>query len=162
MEEEVNQKVVSLTVRTTKLTASVLARAMRDFLDGKKSKPHKYAHGKQTFKQLMEQNAGAMNIEVDKSDIKGFERYARKYHVDYALKLDKTEDPPKFIVFFKCRDKKLMERAFDEFCKSQEKQKNHKSMKQIINEYKEKASELNKKRSQNKHRDRNKQREMSL
>ena len=81
MEEEVNQKVVSLTVRTGKLTASVLARAMRDFLDGQKSKPHKYAKGKQSFKQLMEQNAGAMNIEVDKSDIRGFERYARKYHV---------------------------------------------------------------------------------
>ena len=162
MEEEVNQKVVSLTVRTTKLTASVLARAMRDFLDGKKSKPHKYAKGKQSFKQLMEQNAGAMNIEVDKSDIKCFERYARKYHVDYAVKLDKTQDPHKYIVFFKCRDQKTMERAFNEFCKSQEMRKDHKSIKQVISEYKEKAAEINKNRAQNKHHDRHKKREMSL
>lgn len=49
MEEEVNQKVVSLTVRTGKLTAGVLARAMRDFLDSQKAKPHKYAKGKQSF-----------------------------------------------------------------------------------------------------------------
>ena len=162
MEEEVNQKVVSLTVRTGKLTASVLARVMRDFLDGQKSKPHKYAKGKQSFKQLMEQNAGAMNIEVDKSDIRGFERYARKYHVDYAVKKDKTQDPPKYIVFFKCRDQKTMERAFNEFCKAQEKQKDHKPIKQVIQEYKEKAAELNKNHVQNRHHDRHRHKEMSL
>ena len=115
MEEEVNQKVVSLAVRTGKLTANVLARAMKEFMDSQKSKPHKYAKGKQTFKQLMEQNAGASNIEVDKSDIKAFERVARKYHIDYAVKKDKTADPPKYLVFFKGRDLDAMNMAFQEF-----------------------------------------------
>lgn len=33
MQEEVNQKVVSLSIRTGKLTANVLAKAMKMFLD---------------------------------------------------------------------------------------------------------------------------------
>ena len=125
VEEEINQKVVSLAVRTGKLTANVLAKAMKEFLDSQKTKPQKYAKGKQSFKHLMEQNGGATNIEVDKSDIKGFERIARKYHVDFAVKKDKTQDPPKYLVFFKDRDQGAIDMAFREFLKAQEKTKDH-------------------------------------
>ena len=86
MHEEVNQKVVSLGIRTGKLTANVLAKAMKMFLDAQKQKSHQFKHGKQSLKQLMEQNAGATNIEVDESNIKSFDRVARKYHIDYAVK----------------------------------------------------------------------------
>ena len=162
MEEEINQKVVSLAVRTGKLTANVLAKAMKEFLDSQKTKPQKYAKGKQSFKHLMEQNAGATNIEVDKSDIKGFERIARKYHVDFAVKKDKTQDPPKYLVFFKGRDQGAIDMAFREFLKSQEKTKDHKPFKETIKEYKEKAAELNKNRSKHRHHERERHREMSL
>ena len=162
MEEEVNQKIVSLTFRAGKVTASVLARAMKDFLDSQKVKPHKHAHGKQSFRQLMEQNAGATNIEVDKSDIKSFEKIARKYHIDFALKKDKTVDPPKYLVFFKSRDQGAMEMAFKEFIKSHEKSNERKPFKQILKEHKEKAAELNQKRQQNRHHDRHRHREQSL
>ena len=70
MHEEVNQKVVSLGIRTGKLTANVLAKAMKMFLDAQKQKSHQFARGKQSLKQLMAQNAGATNIEVDESNIK--------------------------------------------------------------------------------------------
>ena len=42
MHEEVNQKVVSLGIRTGKLTANVLAKAMKMFLDAQKQKSHQY------------------------------------------------------------------------------------------------------------------------
>ena len=37
-------------------------------------------------------------------NIKSFERVARKYNVDFAVKKDKTTVPPKYVVFFKGRD----------------------------------------------------------
>ena len=37
-------------------------------------------------------------------NIKSFERVVRKYNIDFAVKKDKTTDPPKYVVFFKGRD----------------------------------------------------------
>ena len=95
IQEDVNQRTVSLSIRSAKLTANVLARALRDFLNAQKKPHNEYAHGKQTLKQLMKQNAGAVNIEVDEGNIKSFDRVARKYRIDYAVKKDKSVDPPK-------------------------------------------------------------------
>ena len=164
MEEEINEKVVSLGVRTGKLTASVLARAMRDFLDAQKTKPHKYAKGKQSFKHLMEQNAGATNIEVDASNIKAFEKIARKYHIDYSLKKDKTLDPPKYLVFFKSRDLDAMNMAFKEFIASINKQKERTPFREKLAKFKERAEEFNRNRNKNRdiNKDRHRRREKSL
>ena len=104
IQEDVNQRTVSLSIRSAKLTANVPARALRDFLNAQKKPHNEYAHGKQTLKQLMKQNAGAVNIEVDEGNIKSFDRVARKYRIDYAVKKDKSVDPPKCFVFFKSRD----------------------------------------------------------
>ena len=37
-------------------------------------------------------------------NIKDFDRVARKYGIDYAVKKDTTEEIPKYLVFFKARD----------------------------------------------------------
>ena len=37
---------------------------------------------------------------------------ARKYRIDYAVKKDKSVDPPKYFVFFKSRDQDAMTMAF--------------------------------------------------
>ena len=113
IQEDVNQRTVSLSIRSAKLTANVLARALRDFLNAQKKPHNEYAHGKQTLKQLMKQNAGAVNIEVDEGNIKSFDRVARKYRIDYAVKKDKSVDPPKYFVFFKSCDQDAMTMAFN-------------------------------------------------
>ena len=82
----------------------ILNARSKETLEAQKQKSHQFARGKQSLKQLMAQNAGATNIEVDESNIKSFDRVARKYHIDYAVKKDKTLDPPKYFVFFKSRD----------------------------------------------------------
>ena len=155
MEEEVNQKVVSLSIRTAKLTANVLAKAMKMFLDAQKQKSHQFARGKQTLKQLMEQNAGATNIEVDKSNIKGFDRVARKYHIDYAVKKDKTMDPPKYFVFFKSRDQDAMTMAFKEFVAKNNRKKDRPSFRQVLKKYKDLAMSQDKNREREKTRQKN-------
>ena len=155
MQEEVNQKVVSLSIRTGKLTANVLAKAMKMFLDAQKNKSHQYAHGKQTLKQLMEQNAGATNIEVDDSNIKSFDRVARKYHIDYAVKKDKTLDPPKYFVFFKGRDQDAMTMAFKEFIASNNRKKEHTPFKQVLKKFRDLSMGLDKNREREKTRQKN-------
>ena len=49
--------------------------------------------GKQTVKQLIGQNQGVSNIEITDPSIKEFEKIARKYGVDYAVKKDRSSSP---------------------------------------------------------------------
>lgn len=123
MQDEVNTKVVALAIRTgsqtTKVTAQVLKAAMQKFLveaeKAKTTQASKTYHGKQTIDQLMRQNTGLTNIEVTDQNIKSFERVAKKYNIDFALKKDKAADPPRYLVFFKARDVDVMTAAFKEF-----------------------------------------------
>jgi hypothetical protein len=102
-----------LTSNAAKLTAKGLARLMlaslRRMRDGGPPK-----HGKQTVKQLARQGGGLQNIEITDYNIRSFERVARKYNVDFALKRDSSW-PPKWLVFFKARDADTLAAAFQEF-----------------------------------------------
>lgn len=71
--------------------------------------------GKQTVKQLIGQNQGVSNIEINDPSIRDFERIARKYGVDYAVKKDRSASPPKYLIFFKARDADALTAAFSEY-----------------------------------------------
>lgn len=88
MQEQINEKTVALTVRSTKLTGRLLAKALTAVLHKMKRARDAPPHGKQTLKQLAKQNAGLSNIEITNRNIKSFEPYARKYGIDFALKKD--------------------------------------------------------------------------
>ena len=94
-----------------RLTEQALQKAIKKFLEQKSKAPH----GKQTMRQLMKQNAGVSNIEITDSNIKAFESTAKKYGIDFALKKDSTETPPRYLVFFKGRDADALTAAFKEF-----------------------------------------------
>ena len=115
MQEQVNEKTVALYIKTGKLTAEMLQRAMKKLLSQMKKQADRPPHGKQTLKQLMKQNAGVSNIEITGENIKAFESTAKKYHIDFALKKDTTETPPRYLVFFKGRDADVLTAAFQEF-----------------------------------------------
>jgi len=120
MQEEVESRTVTLAISTTKLTARTLRAAIRKLLAAwkkgrDKAKIPEIPHGKQTVKQLVGQNAGVSNIEITDSNIKSFEKVARKYGVDYAVKQDRSVSPPKYLVFFKARDADALTSAFKEF-----------------------------------------------
>ncbi len=75
--------------------------------------------GKQTVKQLVEQGQGVSNIELNDKSSKEFERIARKYGVDYAIKQEKGAEPPKFLIFFKAKDADALTAAFKEYTQKQ-------------------------------------------
>ena len=166
MEEEVNQRVVSVAFNTGEMTAGVVARAMAGFIAAEHQRLNQHAaersnqpkHGKMTIKKLMDQDAGAQKVELENIRLKNFDRIARKYHVDYAIKKDSGEDPPKYYLFFKARDKDVMGMAFKEYMDSVKKQKEKESMKEKIQKNKEKSKQLDMKRS----RDKNRHQERSL
>ena len=72
-------------------------------------------HGKQSVKELIGQGQGVSNIELTDPSIRDFDRIARKYGVDYAVKRDRSSDPPRFLIFFKGRDNDAITAAFQEY-----------------------------------------------
>ena len=64
MQDEINEKVVALSVKGAKLTAETLQKAIKTMLAQAKKQQEKQPHGKQTLKQLAKQNAGLSNIEI--------------------------------------------------------------------------------------------------
>ena len=153
MQEESTQKTIALVVKTSKLTASTLKAAMKMYLNHCKQKAQK-THGKTSVKKLVGEGAGVSSIEVSDSNIKSFERVARKYNVDFAVKKDKTTDPPKYMVFFKGRDADVISQAFKEFVYGNEKRKNRTSVREKLKNLKQKVQDKNRERSREKNKDR--------
>ena len=73
MQDEVNEKVVSLAIKTSKLTAEVLQKAMKALLAKGKGQLTKAPHGKITMRQLMKQGEKVSNIEITDQNIKAFD-----------------------------------------------------------------------------------------
>lgn len=119
MQEEVEHRAVTLMISAAKLTGRELKAAISKYLASRKAHKQNKAEvkpsGRQTVKQLVGQNQGVSNIEVTESNIKGFDRVARKYGVDYAIKKDKSGEIPKYLVFFKARDADALTAAFTEY-----------------------------------------------
>jgi hypothetical protein len=113
MQEQINEKSVALYIKASKLTGRVLARAMRAFL--KKAREPTVHHGKQSVKSLTKQGASLSNIEITGDNIGSFTKTARKYNVDFALKRDDSQSPPKWLVFFKAKDADALTAAFNEY-----------------------------------------------
>lgn len=160
MQDEVNEKTIALYIKTGKLTAQQLQKAMKALLAQMK-KQHdrqKIPHGKQTLKQLMKQNAGVSNIEITGENIKAFESTAKKYHIDFALKKDTTETPPRYLVFFKGRDADVLTAAFQEFSAKKLTQDKKPSIRKLLSDFRQKAAALNVQREQVKNKDRGRER----
>ena len=154
MQEETNEKTIALYIKTGKLTAQTLQKAMKAILSKGKKQLAKPPQGKQSLKQLMKQNAGVSNIEITEGNIKAFESTAKKYGIDFALKKDSTETPPRYLVFFKGRDADALTAAFKEFSAKKLTQEQKPPIRKLIVSLKEKAAALNTQRDKVKNKDR--------
>lgn len=117
MQEEVEQKTVTLVVNTAKLTERELEKALTKLLAQMKAeRQHKSVnekHGRMTVKQLAKQNRGMQSIPLSDDNIGSFSRVARKYGIDFAPFKVKGEN--KYMIFFKAADKDAMTAAFTEY-----------------------------------------------
>jgi ABC-type Na+ efflux pump permease subunit len=153
MQEEITQKTIALAMRTTKLTANVLQNAIKAYLQQQKQKQP--THGKIPVKKLIGQGNGAKSIEITDDNIKSFERVARKYNVDFAVKRDKTVEPPRYLVFFKGKDADVITQAFKEFVKVNERKQQRVSVRQRLKDFQKNImQDKNRERAREKNKDR--------
>ena len=124
MQEEVENRTLTLIVSGTKFTGWLFKAAISKYMAHRREKKLNKQRGrdspvtpkgKQTVKQLIGQNQGVSNIEINDPSIRDFERIARKYGVDYAVKKDRSTSPPKYLIFFKARDADALTAAFTEY-----------------------------------------------
>ena len=158
MQEQINEKTVALSIKTAKLTAEVLQKAIRKMLSAKKNKAPKIYKGKQTLKHLMKQNTGVSSMEITDANIKAFEPIAKKYGLDYSLKKVKGEEPPRYLVFFKGRDVDVMTEAFKEFAAKRLAKEKKPSIRKMLAAFREKAKQMNQSRQKEKNKDRGRER----
>ena len=145
MQEEVEQRTITLAITTTKMTANVLKSAISKYLAYRKEKKREgpvKPCGKQSVKKLVGQDQGVANIEITDKNIKDFERIARKYGVDFALKKDKTGEVPKYLVFFKARDADALTAAFKEYTAKSDRKKERPSVLKKLRRFKEAAADI--------------------
>lgn len=137
MQEEITQKTFALIIRTSKLTEGVLEQAIKNYLQAQKQRQTQPKRGKQSVKELIGQNAGVSNLEITSGTFRCFEQVARKYRVDFAVKKDRTIEPPKYLIFFKGRDADVFTQVFKEFIKENEKRKNRVSVRKKLKQIKQ-------------------------
>ena len=112
MQEEIEQKSFNIMISTTKLSARTVLRAVKAAFRLYQSKA---SQGKQSVRTLLRQNRGVSSVEISKTGIRGLERYAKKYGIDYAIRKDTSEVPPRYLVFFKAPDAEAFQSAFKEY-----------------------------------------------
>ena len=101
VQEEIEQKSFNIMISTTKLSARTVLRAVKAAIRLYQSRA---SQGKQSVRTLLRQNRGVSSVEISKTGIRGLERYAKKYGIDYAIRKDTSEVPPRYLVFFKAPD----------------------------------------------------------
>ena len=156
MQEEVEQKSLTLTVNAAKMTARLFRAAIAKYVAHKKEKKEKKHDaqtgvryvGRQSVKKLVGQNQGVSNVELSGEDIKAFERVARKYGVDYAVKKVKG-DSPKYLIFFKARDADALNAALSEYTSRKMHGKEHSKLREKLRAPIERVVTHKKQREQN-------------
>ena len=148
MQEEVENKTLTLMVHGSKFTGRMFKAAIAKYMAHRKEVKHQkqqkrdtpvVPHGRQTVKQLIGQNQGVSNIELTDPSIRQFDRIARKYGVDYAIKRDRSSNPPKFLIFFKSRDADALTSAFNEYVGKKVKKASRPSVLQRLAHFKERV-----------------------
>ena len=135
-------RTVNLAISTTKLTGRALLSAFRKYLQYRKSRKAEKSVGEQTIGELLGQNQGASNIEIEKTDIQGFKKILGKYGIDYAITKDPSQTPNRYLVFFKARDGDAMTAAFKEYSASLMQKQRKPSVLQQLHKLKQLAASM--------------------
>ena len=143
MQDEVNEKVVSLAIKTSKLTAGVLQSAIKALLKKGKGQLTKAPHGKVTMRQLMKPGEKVTNIEITDANIKAFDPIAKKNGLTYNVKKIENGKPPTYLVSFRGKDIDVMTEAFREFSSKKLSREQKPSIRKALAAFRDKAKQPN-------------------
>ena len=144
MQEEVENKTLTLIINSSKLTGRTLQSAMAKYLAHRRNKKLDRQQrrsvtpkGRQSVKQLIKQDRGISKLDIPDASIRDFDRVARKYGVDYAIKKDRSSGKTRFLVFFKAQDSSAIEAAFQEYSANKVRKASRPSVLQKLAHFKE-------------------------
>ena len=149
MQEELEQRTVSVTVQAAKLSGRVLQAAIAAALRKMEQERNTPKVGRNTMKRLAGRDGGMNTIEVS-GRIRSFERYARKHQVRYHIEKEVGVDPPRWTVYFKANQADALTAAFNEYTKKDLSRESRPSMLAKLHKFKELAQALGKDRVKNK------------
>ena len=143
MQDKVNEKVVSLAIKTSKLTAGVLQSASKALLKKGKGQLTKAPHGKVTMRQLMKPGEKVTNIEITDANIKAFDPIAKKNGLTYNVKKIENGKPPTYLVSFRGKDIDVITEAFREFSAKKLSREQKPSIRKALAAFRDRAKQLN-------------------
>ena len=149
MQEELEQRTVSVTVQAAKLSGRVLKAAIAAALRKMEQERNTPKVGRNTMKRLAGRDGGMNTIEVS-GRIRSFERYARKHQVRYHIEKEVGVDPHRWTVYFKANQADALTAAFKEYTKKDLSRESRPSMLAKLHKFKELAQALGKDRVKNK------------
>ncbi|MBR3245772.1 MAG: PcfB family protein [Parasporobacterium sp.] len=121
MQEEISQRTVAIMIRGAEFSADTLQKSIKAVLNHAKNKVKKSVNaehkGRQSLRSLQKEKTSLSTVELNRQNLSGFERIARKYGIEYSLVKDKTSEVPNYILFFKGKDEAVMNTAFREYAK---------------------------------------------
>lgn len=88
------------------------------------------------MQKLKKAGGSLVNMKIDDDNIKSFDRFAKKYNVEYSLKKDKSTQPPTYHIFFKANDFDSINKAVGDYVKNNEKIINRKPIKERLEDFK--------------------------
>lgn len=157
MQEDIENKSLTLIINTSKLTGRTMATAFMKLLRYSRNRIRAHRdvkpQGKQSVKKLIAQNQGVEKTElVDREEAKTFDRFARQYGVDYAIRKGISEDgKPRYILFFKARDRAAIDQAMAAYATAWKQQ--HRRERPPVEQVLDPARELVPERSRGRHRE---------
>ena len=124
MQEEVENRTLTLTVNATKFTGRVLKAALSKYLAHRKNKKLQKSrdspddvkpYGRVSMEDLKKQYGDMKEIDLQDKGLRSFERIAREYKVQYAVyKTAKGQ----YQIFFKAPSEASMNAAFQKYSKN--------------------------------------------
>ena len=141
MQEEVENRTVSLVVSGAKFSGRLLKAAISKYLayrketKAQKSRDHPEVHGGQvSMAELQAQYGDLRRLDISDSSLKEFDKIARQHEVKYSVyKLSKG----KYQIFFKAPSEEAMNAAFEKYSARKLEKANRPSVLKTLNQFKE-------------------------
>ena len=149
MQEEIDQRTVSITVQAAKLSGRVLKAAMTAAYQKMQQQRQLPKVGRNSLKKLAGHDGGLNTIEIS-GRLRSFERYARKYQIRYHIEKEVGSKPPRWTVFFKANQADALTAAFQEYTKKDLDRSKKPSLVAQLRKFKELVQSIGKDRVRNK------------
>lgn len=133
-------------IQTGKMTGKVFLQAIQKYLalerqrrqlNARDKALHPAYKGRMTIREMMKERSGLANIEIHNEHIHDFERIARRYGIEYAIKIVRDKTSPHYLVFFRGRDTDILQTAFSEFVKKRLKVQERPSLREKLQKLKQ-------------------------